>query len=201
MNRLKEARKAANLTQAEVARRIGINQNSYSYWETGKVKIDNQSLSKLAAIFGVTTDYLLGLDSNAMPKAVRIPVFGSIPAGIPTEAIDDVVDWEELPPDMFAGGKEYFALKVKGDSMYPDYLDGDTIIVLKSATCNTGDVCVIFVNGYDATLKQVKLSDDGSLTIVPRNPEYPPRTFSVEEINSLPVTIAGVVVELRRKIR
>ena len=102
---------------------------------------------------------------------------------------------------MAAGGKEFFALEVKGDSMYPDYLPGDTVIVQKTPVCISGDDCVVYVNGYDATLKQVKLNEqEHTMTLVPRNPSYPPRTFTQEEIQSLPVSIAGVVVELRRKV-
>lgn len=201
MLRLKEARKAKGLTQVEVSKIIGISQNGYSDWERGKNKVDNESLAKLAELYGVTTDYLLGKDAETNPVGLKIPVLGTIPAGIPIEAIEDITDWEELPAEMATGGKEYFGLRVKGDSMYPDYLDGDTVIVRKTPTCNSGDVCVVYVNGYDATLKQVKLHPDGALTIVPRNPEYPPRTFSQEEIIDLPVSIAGVVVELRRKIK
>lgn len=198
-NNLKLARKAAGLTQAAVAKYIGISQNAYSYWETGKVKIEHESLSKLAKLYGVTTDYLIGRSENKTNEVFRIPVLGSIPAGIPLEAIEDVIDWEDLPQSMTAGGKEFFALQVKGDSMYPDYLPGDIVIVRKTPVCESGEDCVVYVNGYDATLKQVKISDEG-ITLLPRNPEYPPRTFTRDEVNSLPVTIAGVVVELRRKV-
>lgn len=201
MNNLKSARKAAGMTQAEVAKIVGITQNGYSYWENGKAKIDNESLAKLSRIFGVSIDYLIGVDDSLDGKAIRIPVLGSVPAGIPIEAIEDIVDWEDLPKSMATGGREYFALQVKGDSMWPDYLPGDTVIVRKQPTCQSGEDCVVYVNGYEATLKQVRLNDDHSLTIVPRNQSYPPRTFSPEEIESLPVSIAGVVVELRRKIK
>lgn len=201
MNNLKSARKAAGMTQAEVAKIVGITQNGYSYWENGKAKIDNESLAKLSRIFGVSIDYLIGVDDSLDGKAIRIPVLGSVPAGIPIEAIEDIVDWEDLPKSMATGGREYFALQVKGDSMWPDYLPGDTVIVRKQPTCQSGEDCVVYVNGYEATLKQVRLNDDRSLTIVPRNQSYPPRTYSPEEIESLPVSIAGVVVELRRKIK
>lgn len=201
MNNLKSARKAAGMTQAEVAKIVGITQNGYSYWENGKAKIDNESLAKLSRIFGVSIDYLIGVDDSLDGKAIRIPVLGSVPAGIPIEAIEDIVDWEDLPKSMATGGREYFALQVKGDSMWPDYLPGDTVIVRKQPTCQSGEDCVVYVNGYEATLKQVRLNDDHSLTIVPRNQSYPPRTYSPEEIESLPVSIAGVVVELRRKIK
>lgn len=184
-----------------MAKVIGITQNGYSYWENGKAKIDHESLTKLANLFGVTTDYLIGISEEADDKSVRIPVLGSVPGGIPVEAIEDIVDWEEIPQAMCAGGKEYFALEVKGDSMWPDYLPGDVVIVRKDPCCESGDVCVVYVNGYDATLKQVKLGEDGSITLVPKNQSYPPRTYSPEEAADLPVAICGVVVELRRKIK
>lgn len=202
MNNLKSARKATGLTQAEVAASIGITQNAYSYWENGKVKIDHESLAKLSKLFGVTIDYLMGISEQPQDNIVKIPVLGTIPAGIPLEAIEDIIDYEEIPQSFLSGGKEYFALAVKGDSMWPDYLPGDVVIVRKQPICNSGDDCIVYVNGYDATLKQVKLNDeDHSLTLIPRNQSYPPRTFTQEEIQALPVTIAGVVVELRRKIK
>ncbi len=102
---------------------------------------------------------------------------------------------------MTAGGKEYFGLRVHGDSMYPEYLDGDTVIVRRQPCCDNGDICVVYVNGYEATLKQVKLLEDGGLSLIPRNPTYAPRTFTPAEIADLPVAICGVVVELRRKVK
>lgn len=200
--RLKEARKAKGMTQIEVSRIIGISQTGYSDWETGKNRVDAVSLNRLAELYGVSVDYLLGSSEVPTNNVLRIPVLGSVPAGVPLEAIEDIIDWEELPQSMASGGREYFALEVKGDSMWPDYLPGDVVIVRKQPTCDSGEDCVVYVNGYDATLKQVRLNaEDQSLTIVPRNPSYPPRTFTAEEIQSLPVTIAGVVVELRRKIK
>lgn len=202
MNNLKIARKAAGLTQAEVAAKIGISQNAYSYWENDKVKIDNESLIKLSRLFGKTTDYLMGITEHEDLSVVRIPVLGAIPAGIPLEAIEEIIDYEELPKSLLSGGREYFALQVKGDSMYPEFLPGDTVIVRKTPICESGDVCVVYVNGYDATLKRVRLNnDEKSLTLVPVNPSYPPRTYTHEEISTVPVSIAGVVVELRRKVK
>lgn len=62
--RLKEARKQKGLTQAEVAEMVGISQSGFSAWESGKTRIDAQSLSKLAALYGVSTDYLLGGEAD-----------------------------------------------------------------------------------------------------------------------------------------
>lgn len=201
MNRLKELRKAKGLTQVELAKQIGIGQSGYSDWERGVTKIDSESATKLAALFSVSVGYLLGKDDDAQANFRRIPVLGSVPAGIPIDAVEDIVDWEDLSESMFSGDKEYFALEVKGDSMWPDYLPGDIVIVRKDPCCESGDICVVYVNGYEATLKQVKLGEDGSMTLVPKNQSYPPRTYTPEEVFTLPVAICGVVVELRRKIK
>lgn len=142
----------------------------------------------------------MGNNTAVSADSIRIPVLGAVPAGIPLEAVEDIIDWEEIPQAMCAGGKEYFALEVKGDSMWPDYLPGDIVIVRKEPCCESGDICVVYINGYDATLKQVKFAGDGSITLVPKNQNYPPRTYTPEEVATLPVAICGVVVELRRKI-
>lgn len=202
MNNIREARLKKGLKQSELASSVNVRQNTLSNWETGRTEPDIESLKVMARILNTTVDYLLGNDSRPSSSALKIPVLGSVPAGIPLEAIEDIVDWEELPTEMASGGREYFGLEVKGDSMWPDYLPGDVVIVRKQPTCHSGDDCVVYVNGYDATLKQVRINDiEQSLTLVPRNQSYPPRTFSKAEIETLPVSIAGVVVELRRKIK
>ena len=154
----------------------------------------------LADYLGVTTSELLG-EAAASPGTIRIPVLGTIPAGIPLEAIEDIQDWEEIPAAWGSGDRQYFGLRVKGDSMYPRYLEGDTVILRKETTCESGDDCAVLVNGEEATIKQVIRKGDGSLELRPTNPAYPPRIYSPAEIGALPVQIIGVVVELRRKIK
>ena len=85
--------------------------------------------------------------------------------------------------------------------MYPKYLEGDTVILRKDSICDNGDDCAVLVNGDAATLKQVLLREDGAVELRPVNPTYPPRTYSPAEVESLPVQVIGVVVELRRKIK
>lgn len=201
MKMLRALRKNRGMSMKELGKVLGVSEGAVSQYETGKREADYETTLKAAEYFGCTVDYLLrGGEENPQKDVIRIPVLGTVPAGIPLEAIEDIQDWEELPASMAAGGREYFGLRVKGDSMYPQFLDGDTVIVRKQDSCTSGDICVVYVNGYDATLKQVQLGDDGSITLKPRNPEYPPRTYTASESESLPISIAGVVVELRRKI-
>lgn len=201
-SRIRALREQSQLSQKEFAAKMNIANNTLSMYEND-LRVPNDTIkSKIADYFGVTIDYLLGrAPIETGGDIVQIPVLGSIPAGIPLEAIEDIVDWEEIPKAMCSGGKEFFALKVKGDSMWPDFLEGDIVILRKTPSCETGDVCAVLVNGDEATLKTVKLAEDGSLTITPKNPSYPPKTFTPEQIQQLPVSIAGVVVELRRKIK
>ena len=160
-----------------------------------------EKIRLLADYLGVTTSELLGEEPRASPGAIRISVLGTIPAGVPVEAVEDVLDWEEIPESWGSGGREYFGLRVKGDSMYPRYIEGDTVILRKQPTCDSGDDCAVLVNGDEATLKQVHFRPGGGVELRPVNPAYPPRVYSPAEVERLPVSILGVVVELRRKIK
>ena len=203
--RLKELRTQRHMLQKDVAQRLGIDRTTYAKYESGASEPNHETLLKLSELFDVSADYLLGreLSPNVSPAshALRVPVLGVIQAGVPMDAIEDILDWEEVPASWGSGGREYFGLRVKGDSMYPKYLEGDTVILRKDHACDSGDDCAVLVNGDAATLKQVILREDGAVELRPVNPTYPPRTYSPAEIEALPVQVIGVVVELRRKIK
>lgn len=131
------------------------------------------------------------------PSSVRIPVLGDVAAGIPIEAIEDIVDYEEISTTMASTG-EFFGLRIKGASMEPRMRDGDVVIVRKQDTAETGDVVVVLVNGDSATVKRIKKEPSG-ITLIPNNPAYDSIYYSNDEIQSLPVRIIGKVVELRAK--
>lgn len=197
--RLKELRKEYGLTQGKLAEKIGgISRSTIAMYESGGSEPDIQTLNKLANFFSVSIDYLLGKNEKTS-NSLRIPVLGLIPAGVPIEAIEDILDYEEISPDMLKGGKEYFALKIKGDSMSPKYLDGDVVIFLKQDCAESNEDCCVYVNGYDATFKRVKITQDG-IMLHPININYEPMFFSSEQIETLPVRVIGKAVEIRRKI-
>lgn len=197
MNNLKAARKAKGLTQTEVAQAIGLTQNGYSYWENGKAKIDKDQILKLAALFEVSVDYLLGNTEVPVSSGVRIPVLGDVAAGIPIEAITDIVDYEEIDAALARTG-EFFGLRIKGASMEPRMREGDVVIVRQQDTAETGDTVVVLVNGDTASVKKIKYGQDG-ITLLPTNPAYDPMFYSAAEVESLPVRVIGRVVELRAK--
>lgn len=157
----------------------------------------------MADFFGVSVDYLLGRDEGAgerpaptRPGSKWIPVLGSVVAGVPVEAVEEILDWEEIDAKTAAQG-DHFALKVKGSSMEPSLLDGDVVIVRMQPSSDDGDIVVAIVNGDEATVKKIKKRPEG-LMLIPNNPTFEPMFYSNEEIERLPVQILGKVVELRR---
>lgn len=109
-------------------------------------------------------------------QTVQIPVYGSVPAGVPIEAVQDIDGYVNIPADWADHGR-YMALTVHGSSMYPKYLDGDTVVIKIQDYIPSGQDGVVYVNGYDATLKTVINEVDGSTTLRPVNPEYETKNY------------------------
>lgn len=130
-------------------------------------------------------------------KAIRIPVLGNVAAGIPIEAIEDIIDYEEISEELAHTG-EFFALKIKGDSMSPRICDGDVVIVRKQNDAESGDIVIAMVNGDNATCKRLAKYATG-IRLIPLNQAYEPLFYSNEEIENKPVRIIGRVVENRQK--
>ncbi len=206
MNNFYKARSDSGYTQKEVADLLKISRQAYSSYEIGTRQPDPSTLVKLAEVLNTTVDYLLGVDSNVAPiniplsSGAKIKVLGKVPAGIPIEAIEEIVDEIEISDKLANDGYDYLALLVTGDSMIPMYQDGDIIIIRKQETANTGDDVVAYVNGYDATLKRFQRMSEG-IRLKALNPQYESKFYSNEEVRKLPVSILGVVVEMRRTVK
>lgn len=162
-------------------------------------------IDKVAHATGIPTEDLLpmidGPISIKSPKsttnAVKVPILGKVVAGLPISAYEDILGFEEITPEMAAQG-EHYALRVTGDSMYPQICDGDIVLVRVQSDVESEDVAVVFVNGDEATLKKVKKEDKGITIYGYNSAVYEPHFFTNEEIKKLPITISGKVVELRR---
>ncbi len=204
MKVLKKLRKEMNVTQSELSSILGVSPSTIGMYEQGRREPDKETLLKIANFFHVSTDYLLGHeDVQATPTRdyiKRIPVLGSIRAGIPIEAIEDIEDWEEIDTRQspFRSG-EFFALRVTGDSMLPTLQDGDIVVVRQQPRVENGEIGIVMVNGDNATVKEVKESPQG-ITLIGHNAAvYTPHFYDREEVESLPLRVIGKVVELRRK--
>lgn len=201
--KLKKCRKDMSLSQKEFGQKIGVAESTVSLYESNKRFPDADTLKKISALFGVSLDYLLGnapaktVQQTPEGRGVRIPVLGRVVAGIPIEAVEEILDYEEIPPELAATG-EFFALQVRGDSMLPKLEEGDVVIVKKQEDVETGDIAIVLVNGDEATIKQVK-KVNGGIMLYGFNPDvYEPHFYSNQQIQELPVRILGKVIESRR---
>lgn len=195
MTIIKDLRLKKGITQRELASLCGVHQTAVSQWEKGRTLPDKTALLKLSDIFGVSIDTLMKKKTENKPYTV--PVLGYVRAGCPAEAIENIIDYEDISPEMAAKG-EHFGLKIVGDSMSPRICQGDVVIVRKQSYIENGEIGVVLINNLDATVKKVVKNGTG-LTLIPFNPEYEPILFTADEIVTLPVSIIGKVVELRGK--
>lgn len=190
-----------NKTQSDLVNDLNLNKSTVSTWINGTKMPRMNKVEQLALYFGIEKSDLLEeknvSSSMEQSRAVRIPVLGRVVAGIPIDAIQEVLDYEEITPELAATG-EFFALKVKGDSMLPKLEDGDIVIVKKQEDVETGDVAIVLVNGNDATIKQVKKVQGGIMLFGFNTDVYEPHFYSDQQIQLLPVSILGKVVESRR---
>lgn len=178
-------------TQAQMARDLSISKATISCWMNGTRIPRMDAIEKLCSYLRITKAQLLEDEKDF----ISVPVYGQVAAGIPMEMIEDITDTEDIPKAMTRGGKQYFALKIHGNSMEPRMRDGDVIIVRKQPDAEDGEIVVAAVNGDDATCKRLKKYKD-AIALLSTNPDYDPIYISKGE---KPVTILGKVVELRAK--
>lgn len=205
---LKELRTKAGVSQKKLSEGLHVSQQTVGSWEVNRTTPSPDVMRRIADYFNVSIDHLYGRDttdnsnSTVRSTGVRIPVYGETAAGIPITAIenfdsDDPDDWEEIPEDMARSG-EYIALRIKGDSMEPRMRTGDVVIVRLQPEVENGDIAIVRVNGDEATCKKIKKTPEGVM-LISLNPAYEPMFFTKKQVQTLPLTILGRVVELRAK--
>lgn len=197
--RIKAARLAAGISQNQLAKRAGVSQAGLSAIESTTKSPNVDTLGRIANALRIPLQELL---APALPEQREtghcwIPVLGTVQAGLPSTAVENIIDYEEIDEALASTG-EFFALQVRGDSMEPKFSQGDVVIVRKQDDADSGDIVVALVNGDEATIKRLKKRPEGILLIA-NNPAYEPMFFSNREIQELPVRVIGKVVELRAK--
>lgn len=197
---IKELRKQRKISQEKLAKMTGYtDRSSIAKIEKGKVDLSETKIQLFASALNTTPAYLMGWEDEAKEsnQGIKIPVLGAVPAGIPISAIEDIIDYEEIPQSWSNQG-DFFGLRIKGNSMYPKLENGDVVIVKKQSVADNGDVVIAMVNGDDATCKRYKRTDAG-IMLTSDNSEYSPMFYTNDQVQSLPVTIIGKVVESRKK--
>lgn len=204
-DRIKEGMELRNLKQSDLVDRTGISKGALSSYISGRYVPKQNNIYLIAKALNVNEAWLMGNDvpmerslkNTPSSTAVVINVLGRVAAGIPLDAIEEIIDTEEISQEMASNG-EYFALKISGNSMEPKISNGDVVIVRKQSDADDGDLVIAMVNGDDAVCKRLKKYSDG-IALVSNNPAYEPMYFSNKDILEKPVTILGKVRELRAK--
>ncbi len=200
--RLRVALDKQNIRASVLAYKTGISEATLSRYLSGNFKAKSQNMKLIANALHVSYAWLEGYDvpmesDEEVPTPFRVPVYGTVAAGIPLEAIEDIEDYEEITEEMAKSGR-FAALKIKGNSMLPRFTPGDVVIVKLQDDVESGDIAIVIVNGDEATCKKIKKTPEGVL-LISTNPDYEPMFYSNSEIAELPVRIWGKVVELRAK--
>ena len=132
-----------------------------------------------------------GLDKSKSNSS-KVSILGSIAAGTPIEAIQHEVDKVALPEDLQKNG-EYFGLKVKGDSMIDAGInDGDTVIIKKTSTADTGQIAVVLIDEQEATLKRIRKKGN-TIALEAANKNYDTKIYASNRIK-----IQGRLISLYR---
>lgn len=191
--RIRFLREQNSLSQLDLSRKLHISNSALSQYESGTRTPSDDIKLKIASYFGVSIDYLLGHSPNPTPsfpfpepriaeKVVTFPIIGEVAAGYDHIALEDWSgDTVDIPENELHGRprSDFFVLSVHGDSMYPDFREGDKVLVLKTPTLSrSGEIGVVMYDDDQATLKKVEYTPgEDWMRLVPINPMYPARTI------------------------
>lgn len=201
-NRLQKAMNIRNMKQVDLVEKTGLDKILLSKYLSGISNARQDKLTTLAEALQVNEIWLMGYDipMESIPikniEKIKIPVLGTVKAGYDYLAQENIIGYESI--DNVSDPENYYALQVTGNSMEPLFSDGDIAIVHKQDNFDSGNTCIILVNGDEATVKKVVRMDDG-IDLIAMNPYYPVRHFSKNEMNEIPVKIIGKVVEARKR--
>lgn len=207
-NKIREFRLKKNITQEELAEYLNTTSQTVSRYEIGERKTNQDILFKLAEYFNVSiNDFFppLSFDNanivDINSNIIKIPVYGTIKAGIPIESQTDIIDYVDIPKEWTKGGKEFYGLKISGDSMFPKYQENDIVIFEHNEDLSqfNGKDCAIMINGTESTFKKLLINEQG-IVLQPYNVGYDIMMFSNEEVENLPIKVVGIARERRTKI-
>lgn len=205
--RLEKAMQLRNIKASELSEKANIPKSAISQYLSGLYEAKQKSIFKLANVLNVSEAWLMGLDvpmevNTKIDKignvVTSIPILGTVKAGYDYLAQENWIGSVDIEKSIVGNGKDYFALKIHGDSMSPVLVEDDIVLVKKQDDFENGDIIVAIINGDEATIKKGKKSDT-SVLLQPLNTKYEPLIFTKDEMKSIPVKIIGIVKQLKRE--
>lgn len=185
-----------NKTQMDLMNDLGLSSSTVSDWCNAKKYPRMGTVQMLADYLGILKSDLIEERKSNIDK---IPVLGVVKAGYDYLAEENVIGYVTVN-DSSLKNEDFFALKVKGNSMVPDIYENDIAIIKKQNDFENGDYVVALVNGEEATIKRGYKTDTG-LLLQPVNSSFEPLIFNKDDINNIPVKIIGVVYNTTRSFK
>lgn len=179
-NRLNKAILLRNIKPIELSEKTGIDKSKISSYMSGRYKAKQDGVYLLARALNVNEAWLMGLDVPMDREiktdilgnpVVSLPLVGTVKAGYNYLAQENWIGTVDVETSLVGDGKDYFALKVKGDSMAPVFIEDDIVIIKKQNDCENNEFAVVIINGDEGTLKKIKKTDSG-IILQPLNPAY-----------------------------
>lgn len=205
-NNIKFLREKRNIDQQQLADKLNVPRSTLACWENNIRTPKLEQIIKIAEYFNTNLDIIYDnfdngnlIDVNS--DIIKIPVYGTIKAGIPIESQPDIIDYVEIPKNWTRGGKKFYGLQLSGDSMFPKYNDKDIVIFEQNndvQSYNGKDVAVM-INGTESTFKKISVNEQG-IVLQPYNLAYDIMMFSKEQVEQLPIKVVGIAREKRTKI-
>lgn len=193
------------MTQLDLADRLNVEFSNVSKWELGKNNPSTELIQKIAIIFNVSIDYLLGQTDNPSPTEInypnisavakrKIPYLGEIACGKPVFADEEKGVYFDVCSDL----KIDFCLKAKGDSMINARIqDGDIVFIREQSMVNNGEIGAVII-GDEATLKRVYYyPDQNRLMLQAENPAYAPLFYEGAELDNIHILGKAVAFQSR----
>lgn len=196
--RIKRLCKARGITIVKFETDCGLSHGYLRTLERQKSMPSIERVAKIADYFKVSKEYILGEEEPQTGVGVLIPLLGRVAAGVPISAVENIIGQEEITAQLAKTG-EFFALRIKGNSMSPFIMDGDVVVVKQQNDAENGDIVIALVDGDDGVCKRFKRTD-GGIMLISLNSDYEPLIFTHAEIDSTPVEILGKVIEIRRAL-
>lgn len=187
--RIRKYRKDMKLTQDELAKKLNTSKGTISNYETGYRSPRQDDLFLLAEVLNINIDDLFPPREDNKIDTYNIPVVSKISAGEPIHAEENIESYISIP-----NAKENtFGLIVSGDSMDKEFKDGDIVVVEKDAVVENGQIGVVHINGYNATVKRIKYNDD-DIILIPEsnNNEHVPKIFNRNDHIHIVGRVVGV---------
>lgn len=205
--KLKELRETHHISQAKLAKALGVSQSTVAMWEVGKSRPEYDTLMKLAEYFSISVDELTSgtkkitkSPSNILPlpRMVKKPLVGTIACGQPILAIQNIEQYLDVPENIHCD----FILRCKGDSMIDARIyDGDLVYIRQQEMVETGEIAAVLIDDScesEATLKRVYISED-HIILRPENRAYEPFVYFRNDMNK--VHIIGKAVAFTSCVR